>query len=45
MFATIEKLFVKTAAGKIVGPFANSASARAEVRTAGGTMFYQVVPL
>lgn len=41
----IEQLFVKTAAGVVVGPFANTASAKAEIRVNGGVMFYKVVPL
>lgn len=41
----IEQLFVKTAAGVVVGPFANTASAKAEIVTTGGVMFYKVVPL
>lgn len=41
----IEQLFVKTAAGVVVGPFANTASAKAEIVTTGGVMFWKVVPL
>lgn len=41
----IEKLFIKTVAGEVIGPFANTASVKAEIMTTGGVMFYKVVPL
>ena len=41
----IEQLFIKTVAGEVVGPFDNTASAKAEIMTTGGVVFYKVVPL